>query len=377
MLPADRSGALLPLESLIAGYSGAVSQMEQYMEHEANTSLGIIPSTPRSVESKIFVRSEYAEVEHMQVSKQYYTTGSGKLLPGDAIRAVIAIKNNTGSIRHAEYLDTVPAIFSLDTASKYRVTIGDASKELPIQRESYGDFDLRFLIGDIPARATIQIEYHLTVLPVSYGEMKVGDFEVKTPGHDRYGDILFHTSTTCGADAMKWLSTDARAYKKESGMPAIVPASFPLPEGLRDRLNDANQNGIPDSIENPSSQELQDEYRNMTQLPAELNRDILQVTRNGNTSVTIGFDSQTVARIEEIASDIFNGLACGFGGGSCLSFPINWAPLAPGNDPVLFGIPIGDGFHPLEGLPIFSAVTTKPCFSGVCPSTWPPSPWGA
>ncbi len=26
-----------------------------------------------------------------------------------------------------------------------------------------------------------------------------------------------------------------------------------------------------------------------------------------------------------------------------MSFPMNWAPLAPGSDPVLFGNPIGDG----------------------------------
>jgi len=26
-----------------------------------------------------------------------------------------------------------------------------------------------------------------------------------------------------------------------------------------------------------------------------------------------------------------------------MSFPINWAPLAPGSDPAAFGLPIGDG----------------------------------
>lgn len=40
-----------------------------------------------------------------------------------------------------------------------------------------------------------------------------------------------------------------------------------------------------------------------------------------------------------------------------MSFPINWAPLAPGNDPVVFGSPVGDGFNVEEGLPILSALT--------------------
>jgi hypothetical protein len=26
-----------------------------------------------------------------------------------------------------------------------------------------------------------------------------------------------------------------------------------------------------------------------------------------------------------------------------MSFPINWAPLAPGSDPAVFGMPVGDG----------------------------------
>lgn len=42
-----------------------------------------------------------------------------------------------------------------------------------------------------------------------------------------------------------------------------------------------------------------------------------------------------------------------------MSFPINWAPLAPGNDPVIFGKPVGDGFKVGEGVPIFSALTGR------------------
>ena len=49
---------------------------------------------------------------------------------------------------------------------------------------------------------------------------------------------------------------------------------------------------------------------------------------------------------------------------------MNWAPLAPGSDPVLLGESIGDGTKIDEGLPIFSALTCLPipvyCGTSVC-----------
>lgn len=61
-----------------------------------------------------------------------------------------------------------------------------------------------------------------------------------------------------------------------------------------------------------------------------------------------------------------------------MSFPINWAPLAPGNDPVVFGSPVGDGFKVNEGIPVFSALTainvptSHGCYQ--VPTVWPGSP---
>jgi hypothetical protein len=61
-----------------------------------------------------------------------------------------------------------------------------------------------------------------------------------------------------------------------------------------------------------------------------------------------------------------------------MNFPLNWAPLAPGSDPVLFGNPIGDGLKVNEGLPIFSALTAinipTPAGCYQIPMVWPISP---
>lgn len=61
-----------------------------------------------------------------------------------------------------------------------------------------------------------------------------------------------------------------------------------------------------------------------------------------------------------------------------MNFPINWAPLAPGNDPVLFGYPMGDGFRVDEGIPIFAGMTRfdaiYPPYCYRFPMVWPVSP---
>lgn len=107
-------------------------------------------------------------------------------------------------------------------------------------------------------------------------------------------------------------------------------------------------------------------------------QDLLTIQKEDKTSVRIGFDQQSASNIASKAQEIANGLSCGFGGGSCMSFPINWAPLAPGNDLVVFGKPVGDGFNVDEGLPFLSALTAinVPTSAGCyqIPVIWPASP---
>lgn len=85
--------------------------------------------------------------------------------------------------------------------------------------------------------------------------------------------------------------------------------------------------------------------------------------------------NQVVDDISEDIDEVIQGLSCGFGGGSCFANPLNWAPLAPGNDITLMGRPMGDGLHVNEGIPIFSALTGRQAscgFSSCClPSVWP------
>lgn len=140
---------------------------------------------------------------------------------------------------------------------------------------------------------------------------------------------------------MTWLSRDAREYDS-SRRPATFSA-IPYPKGIESKIQDANKNGIPDTIETMTPAEGKSQYDEMYGA-SRTSKDLVTVKKEGKNHIRIGFNEETVKNIENKAQEIADGLSCGFGDGSCMSFPINWAPLAPGNDPVIFGTPVGDGF---------------------------------
>lgn len=58
--------------------------------------------------------------------------------------------------------------------------------------------------------------------------------------------------------------------------------------------------------------------------------DPVKITRDpSNRIVDIGFDAQSAQALDTMTRNLVDGLNCGFGGGGCMSFPMNWAPLAP------------------------------------------------
>ncbi len=80
--------------------------------------------------------------------------------------------------------------------------------------------------------------------------------------------------------------------------------------------------------------------------------------------------STNVDKINSQIDTTVQGLGCGFGGGSCLALPLNWAPLAPGSAPVILGNPI----YPLTvdtGYPVFSALTGLQTTCGTSPCCLP------
>jgi hypothetical protein len=57
------------------------------------------------------------------------------------------------------------------------MVIGSKSITRDFMRLSYSDFDAYFSLLDIGAGDTLKLTYDLEVLPASYGELLVGDYE--------------------------------------------------------------------------------------------------------------------------------------------------------------------------------------------------------
>ncbi|MBC7503535.1 VCBS repeat-containing protein [Candidatus Gracilibacteria bacterium] len=333
-----------------------------------------------TISSKIdtYVRSQYASAYGLEIEKKYANLTHTTLYPNDRINTIIRIHNTSNkTMKNVEYLDTIPKIFSLESTRKYTIKKGGTSVSRDFENIGDNEYDAHFVVGDIAPGAIVEIGYELIALSASYGDMIVGDLERGTTGADIYGDVGFRTSTTCGAELLLWTSgPDAREYTRGTHN----FGSISLPDGIASRLTDADNNKIPDSIETMSRVDRLKAYADMSATNGPQAQSIIKTTKTGN-QLNIGFDESSVASIEDVIQNLANGLSCGFGGGSCMSFPINWAPLAPGSSPTLFGLPLAPNLMtPSAGLPVFSAMTGIPvygtwgCFP--IPSTFPPSPIG-
>ncbi len=364
--------------------------------HTQETLSGVITQTITTTqidnnykpEQKTFMRSAYLTGVGLFAEKKYQSQNT-VIQADETVEVAITITNNTTqNIEDIEYLDSIPRIFDTRETSNYTVSL---AWRAAVEKEFYplhsGEYDALFEVGTLAPGQKAVIRYTVKMLPASYGEMLVDDFERSTPGADSYGDVAFKTDTTCGGDMLLYLSTAARSYTKTTNNQNIFEPEFP--EGVQDALADANGNGIPDSVEwntqtttlwqwqsvneltAESRNSLEEQYDSIAHQPEAEDDNLIQFNENGTLSFSIDFNPDFEQKVEQMAEDFFNGLACGFGGGSCMSFPLNWAPLAPWSDPVAFGIPIWDWLRVDEWLPIFSALTWQQASCGPSPCCLP------
>ena len=345
-----------------------------------------IPATPTnpnpSLNPDLYVRSEYAPAYGLEIEKKYRNITSSTLHGGDRILVEITIKNTTASaIKNVEYLDSLPKIFDLPDDPKYQVILWWQNREYPLGTISAEEYDFYLKGVDIPSGDTLTFRYELTALTASYGDMIVDHLEWGLIWDDAYGDVGFETSNTCGAEMILWSSTAVRTYIR--GTRGFSPAE--LPPSLASKLQDANGNGVPDSVDTMTvtwSTALKDAYNSMWNQTSLSQGSLVQTTSDPSWSViSIWLSPQAEQEIESTIQNLADGLACGFGGGWCLSMPINWAPLAPGGSLSVLGMPVNiAGMAPSIGLPIFSGLTGMPMYCGYSPccipSVYPGTPLG-
>ena len=239
----------------------------------------------------------------------------------------------------------------------------------------------------------IRLTYKLQTLPIKFWYIQVGLFEEWELGDDVYGDIILKPDNlNCWKEADIYTSVSTRSYTEGKTTPTCDEDKLALPDNIAQNAIDEDNNGIPDYIDaltswtsenlaNYSQWILDELYQDSDGDGVPDSMDPFPNTDENSEDFmsSIANINDTVDEISEELDTIIEWFGCGFGGGSCIATPLNWAPLAPGWDPTLFGMPIGDGLKVNEGIPIFSAITwiNIPTPSGCyqAPAVWPLSPF--
>ncbi len=121
-------------------------------------------------------------------------------------------------------------------------------------------------------------------------------------GDDIYGDVGFETSNTCGADMMLWSSTALRSYQR--GTRSFTTAD--ISPSLAAKLQDADKNGVPDSVENMSTADRKTAYDTMGNQSSLSSRPLVQMNTDASGRI---IDIDLSAGALDDAESIMQGLA--------------------------------------------------------------------
>jgi len=340
-----------------------------------------------------FLRGQYASQEWIEVSKTFTDTSPDFLQSGDRVFYDISITNTSSERKeNVAYVDTIPKYFQF-TSNTFTVLTQD---NLELTRNAgINNYSILLDWFFLEPGEEVVVRYELESLPLSYGFLQVGLYEAGELWDDIYGDIILkEDEKNCGNQADIYRSTDLRSYEWGTTVPECRESDIELWREFWD-IEDLNGDGVPDYIQdlitaadnNESIEDLERIQDYSDDILEQLGRDSdgdgipdSDDTMDNTDSATdfMGALDNINEAIDEISEDIdelIQGLSCGFGWGSCIATPLNWAPLAPWNDPTLFGNPIGDGLRVSEWVPVFSALTgfqatcgTSPC---CLPSVYP------
>ncbi len=340
-------------------------------------------SIPQEIEASNFVKSEYAKYMWVEIEKKYTDDNWWNIQTGDSITVEVKMKNiSTQALNNVVFVDTLEKYF---VKSDEGITL---TKWL--QRSAPTGYDILVDQINLASWEELIFKYSMNVRPIRFGYLQVGLFEEWEAWDDVYGDILIKPNQkNCSesVDMYRSLAT-LRTYSKDVHTPSCNPAKSKLPDVLEKNRIDTNNNGVPDYIDTISSSvESQQAYAQ-----SELSKSLIDTDNDGhpdseddapgfNNEVSDGNFLWILDQVNEKIDDMSEGVDtlmewfwCGFWWGSCITTPLNWAPLAAGWDPTFMWTPIGDWLKVNEWVPIFSAFTGLNIYGWWCfqvPTFWP------
>jgi hypothetical protein len=346
-----------------------------------------------------FIRSDYAETQWLKVEKKYLDVNSWILKSNDKIELQITLENTTNHyVDDISLVENIPDPFSYDVNNASTLEIDNKIINWSwILFQEAPDSWYSFLLDSYKYNSTthslwlypweqLKLTLSLDTIPFDYWYIEAWLFEEWEPGDDIYWDVIFKLNKKiCWETSWIYRSTSTREYEKWT-KPAVCE-KWTLND-LDNKNADVDWNNIPDYIDKiiDSSKTNWTDFQNFNK--DSLN-DLLKDTDNDwipdqeDRSPWFSSDDDFMSwldsineKVDEISSaidSVLDWLSCWFGGWWCIASPLNWAPLAPWNDPTLFWFPIWDWLQVAEWIPLFAAPTIW------IPPIWPPSPiwaWG-
>ncbi len=341
-----------------------------------------------------FIRGQYAKALNLEVTKIYKDRNGWNLKSWDIVNVTVTLKNIWNkTLKNIAYIEDVPRLFSLIKGSITN------SKNLKVKPSPW---EWEFLIDwfSLKPKEELKINYNLRTNNFKIGYIKVWLFEKWELWDDKYGDIIYKENwENCSKKVIIYRSIAARKYQKWEKAPSCWNTNN-LKEDKDTENIDKNNNWIPDyidkllndskswntdDIKNFAHKKLQEQYKDSDDdwIP-DFEDKSPDYSDDNSLSSSLDKINEEVDKISAWMDKIIEWFGCGFWWGSCLATPLNWAPLAPWNDPTLFGMPIWDWLKVNEWYPIFSALTwyQTSCWHSPCclPTVFPVSskayvPW--
>jgi len=349
---------------------------------EENKSNIDINATYKKTKQVSFLRSEYSEIAWVQVKKVYNDANGKPLQSDDYIDVTVTIQNTSNkTLKKFAYADESLEIFEFDRQTLTVEEWVNISTDIAGYNFIIDGFDLK-------PNESKTFSYKLKTYPIKYWNIQVGKFEKWSAWDDNYGDVLFKwNKENCSQASDILASIWTRSYKKEITNPQCDSDKLKLPDVLEQNKQDENNNGVPDYIDKLVNGSTAEKEKYASEQLAKMNKDsdgdgIPDSDDDSNFawSLTSNLDkmSENVNGVLEWVDTIMQGLSCWFGWGWCIATPMNWAPLAPGWDPTLFGYPVWDWLMVGEWIPTISWLTginvPTPVWCYQVPTVWPMSP---
>jgi len=361
---------------------------------------------PANIKSIYLMKSQFWDYAWLKVEKVFIDRNEWFIASDDLIDVSITLTNvSDETLNNIVYAEKVPEVFSLNESSIDVLWI-----ENPVIEE--WNLWYHFITHWFSLRPWNQIiiKYEAKVRPIQYWFIDVWLFEQWEVWDDSYWDIIFKNDNKNCSETVElfrslWIDnprTNTRLYQKWLKQPTCNEDKVKLPPELEQNTIDEDWNGIPDYIDELSDvnnlSNIQDyASEQLANMQADSDNDGIPddedflewsvldslftwtsefdwTDMEWSVAIWLWEDLQKVdAKLDNI-QEVLNWLNCG--NASCFASPLNWAPLAPGWDPVFMWKTIWDWLKIDEWLPIISALTWMWYWPIWWPSIWPISPLG-